>query len=188
MPLYCEVDSNNYQYVIEAVPLTQVAALDENQLIRRLIEHTAKIREHHEANISKYGKLIGQGRIGLLELMDNLFICLVLLNENFKQKTRKAFETFQNKSEFRVLMENRNNKYSASGLINEKDVHLPNNFSRVFNELLVERIKKVLMLYKEGVRVDSPEEKIDELYTIMDALLYIFIIIRFNIVKCNIDR
>lgn len=188
MPLYFEVDAKTYHYVLDAAPLADIAGLDESGLLRRVIEISSKVREHYELNIAKYGKLIGQGRIGLLELFDDLFIGVILVHDAIKQKTRESFSVFQKSLSFKVLVENRINKYSSSGLIDEKDARLPNNFGVLYHELILKNLKKLLLAYKEGVNPEATDEKRHELYTLVDSLLYSFIVIRHSLLNCYIDR
>ncbi|HEQ71524.1 MAG TPA: hypothetical protein ENN69_03465 [Spirochaetia bacterium] len=188
MPLYCDVNDTTYRFAIEAIPLTTNTGLDQYNLLKTVISTTSQIKDQYDHTMARYGKLIGQGRIGLLEQLDNLFINLLLLYENLKQSTRDQYLAFQKKFEFKVMIDNKNNKYYSSGIISERDVALPNNFGQAYNELIVGNIKRLLVRYKEVMNNPAQAENLTDIYAIMDQVLYQFIILRYNVLKCNIDK
>jgi hypothetical protein len=186
MALFFEVNDNTFSYLIEAIPTMETLALDRVGLLRENIDLSSRLKEYYEAVISKYGKIIGQGRIGLLELLDLQFIDVVLLAENFRQALRTAFLEFQKQNKFHVLFENRTNKYAASGIIDGADIRLTGDFGRVYADLVMAKVKEILVLQKEIAA--GNESAGAGLFTALDDLLYSFIIIRYNIIKCTIDR
>jgi hypothetical protein len=89
MPLLFEVNDATLDYEIAAMPRMETVGLDRVSLLKEIIERTAQLKQHYETMISRYGKLIGQGRIGLLELLDELFIDIVLqTNDVFQSASR----------------------------------------------------------------------------------------------------
>ncbi|MBN2351966.1 MAG: hypothetical protein JXD23_05300 [Spirochaetales bacterium] len=184
MPLVFEVNDETLAYSLEVIPPMETIGRDQVGLLKAVIDKTAKVKQHSDATAGRYGKLIGQGRIGLLELFDELFISVVVLHERLKSGEPQRFAEFRNKYEFRVLLENRGNKFYSAGVLKDTDVALPNDFGSVYNDLVVEKIKKIVVLFKSL----APSGGVDELFEALDALLYAIIIIRYNIHRCTIDR
>jgi hypothetical protein len=186
MALFFEVDDKTLSYTIEVIPTVETLTLDQGGLLREIIELSSRLKEHHDASISKYGKLIGQGRIGILEVLDLQFIDVVLLVEHLRQSYRQSFLEFQKQHQFHVVFEYRNNKYVASGIINDRDTGVPGEFNQAYATLITEKLKTVLVLQRD---ISAGNESAGAgLFWALDDLLYSFIILRYNIIKCSIER
>jgi hypothetical protein len=184
MPLVFEVKEETLAYNLEVIPPIETVGLDRVGLLKGVIDKAAKVKQHYDATAGRYGKLIGQGRVGLLELFDELFIAVTVLHERLKSGEPERYAEFQKKYEFRVLIENRGNKLYSTGVMKDTDITLPNDFGSVYTELVVGRIKKIVVLINRLAATGG----VDELFEELDALLYAFIVIRYNVLRCAIDR
>lgn len=188
MPLFFEIDKDlNFQ--VEILFDSEILRHGLPRLFRNTIGYASKISAQYDAFIARYGKILGQERIQLLESLDNLFIYLVLFRVRLESEHRPDRRPEDSTRSFKVHIEKRTNKLTTFGKIVQEDLYGIKNFSSGYETLILEKIKKLLIVYKNSIQGETiRENRFGEIYSMIDDIFSNIIAVRYNLENCLIDR
>jgi hypothetical protein len=87
------------------------------------------------------------------------------------------------------LLEKRTNKLTTFGKIVQEDLYGIKNFSSGYETLILEKIKKLLIVYKNSIQGETiRENRFGEIYSMIDDIFSNIIAVRYNLENCLIDR
>jgi len=188
MPLFCEMDKD-LNFRVEILSDSEILRHDLTGLFRNTIGYASKIGAQYDSFITRDGKILGQERIQLLESLDNLFIYLVMLQVRLESVHGAERTKAESNYGFKISIEKRSNKLTASGKIVQEDLYGIKTFSAGFATLILGKIKKLLIMYKNSIQGDEIREHgFGEIYSMIDDIFYNIIAVRYNLENCLIDR
>jgi hypothetical protein len=158
-------------------------------LFRNTIGYASKINAQYEYFMNRDGKILGQERVKLLESLDNLFINLVMLRVRLESLHQTAGDSRSSNRSSSVHIENRHNKVVISGRIVQEDLFGIKNFNSGYETLILDKIKTLLILYKNSIQGDTIQEHgFEKMYSMIDEIFYNIVAVRYNLENCLIDR
>jgi len=188
MPLFCEID-RELNFRVEILFDSEILRRDLTGLFRNTIGYASKIGAQYDSFITRDGKILGQERIQLLESLDNLFIYLVMLRVRLESVHGPDRASVESNRGFKVSIEKKSNKLTASGKIVPEDLYGIKDFSSGYTTPILGKIKKLLIMYKNSIQGEAIQEHgFGEIYSMVDDIFYNIIAVRYNLENCLIDR
>jgi hypothetical protein len=159
-----------------------------SEIIMHVTAISKQIKQLHTGFISKEGRIHGQGRVRLVEGLDELFAFLLLLRKNIKERAPREASAM-NEPDRRVKVEMKINKFMAIGTLNSSDISGIVSFNNGYEGLILKKLKDLLLKYKYTLDSEEPSlDKFMDLYNSIDELFYNTILIRYSIENLLIDK
>jgi hypothetical protein len=187
MPLFFTLD-NRQRFTVEVMLGKDLYTKNLSEIINLVTADSKKIKQLYNGFISKEGRIHGQGRVQLVEGLDELFGVLLLLRKNLNERTpEELLSTIQlNK---RVSIEIRINKFIAKGTLNRNDILMIMNFNESYDVLILQKVKDLLLTCKNTLEAEEPSPgRYMELFNVFDGIFYHTIVLRYGVENLLIDR
>ncbi len=187
MPLFFNID-NRLNFMVEVLLGNDLSAQKLSVIIRQVADTTKRIKLLYTGFISKESRIYGQGRVQLVEALDELFTILLLLRENLNKRTPRELSTTGNNN-MRIAVETKINKIVVQGSMSRNDISKIESFNEGYEVLILKEIKDLLIKYKNTL--DSEETSLDkyrDLYSGFDDIFYNTILMRYSVENLLIDR
>jgi len=187
MPFFCEID-DKLNFNVEIMIDPAFSEINLPDLFKKTIVLSNSINNQYTVFIVRDGKVRGQERTQLIEALDNLFILLVVLClkliDVFSPRVKPEGELL-----YKVPFSKKLNKIVAKGKLNDRELFGIKNFNEGYENLIIDKIKKLLISYKNIINSDSSsQDEFREMFLTFDDIFYNFIIIRYNIENLLLDR
>jgi hypothetical protein len=187
MPLFFNVD-NRLRFTVEVMIGNDLYAKSLSEIIAHVTAISKKIKQIYTVFISKEGRVHGQGRVQLVEGLDELFGVLLLLRKNLEERTPREVAS-ANELEKKVMVETRINKFIATGVLQSNDIAGIASFNEDYDLLILKTIKDLLLKYKNTLDSEKPShDKYIDLYTVFDEIFYNTIVMRYGVENLLIDK
>ena len=187
MPFFFEID-DRLRFSVEVLVDPGALEQDLSDLFKKTIAVATRIGRECESMSGGEGKILGQERTHLIESMDTLFTHLAILFHRLKRNLPEERRVTKN-IVFKVPLGKRYNKFIARGALSRGDLHSVKQFSRDYGERILSRIKDMLMQYKDGLNDrDHRAEKFEQLYRVLDSILYNTLIMRYSMQNILLDQ
>jgi hypothetical protein len=187
MPLFFEIDTR-LRFTVEVILGTDTLAKSLSEIIAGVTNVSKNIKQLYAGFISKEGRIHGQGRVQLVEGLDELFGVLLLLRENLKDRTAGE-NGINNPLQSRVSVDTRINKFVVKGVLNQDDISGIVSFNKGYDAYILKKIQNLLLLYKNTVN----SEKLTvagyrDIYDAFDEIFYNTLLLRYGVVNLLIDK
>jgi hypothetical protein len=159
-----------------------------SEIIMRVTAILKKIKQLYTGFILKEGRIYGQGRVQLVEVLDELFSMLLLLRKNLSERTPKEISSTYELNR-RVTVETKINKFIAKGTLNSNNISEIVSFNEGYDVLILKKIKNLLLKYKNTLDAEEPSfNKYTDLYSCFDEIFYNTILMRYGVENLLIDK
>jgi hypothetical protein len=159
-----------------------------SEVIIGVADISKKIKKLYTGFILKEGGIYGQGRVQLVESLDELFSMLLLLRKNLTDRTPKDISP-TNGLNRRVIVETKINKFIAKGTLHSNDILRIRSFNGGYEVFILKEIKDLLLNYKDTLESEEPSlDKYIDLYSCFDEIFYNTILIRYGVENLLIDK
>jgi len=187
MPFFCEID-DELNFTIEIIIDPDFLNANVADLFKKAITLSTNINNQYAGFIAREGRIRGQERTQLIEALDNLFILLVMLRLKFMDVLSPPVMREEDLL-YKVPLSRKLNKLVATGKLNEKELFGIKNFNEGYEKLILNKIKKLLINYKNIINSQSSSsDDSEEMFLTFDDIFYNSIIIRYNLENLLLDR
>ncbi len=174
--------SNKFRFNIEIVIDTEIFNKSNPQIVRDILNSVKKITKMQQEFNAARRKIIGQSRIDYIAALDNLFIHLVVLRRNLRQyQDNDAEEAESSEEHYNVPLDFQTHRISSRGRLQQKDLVSVDNFSSSFNSKVLEKIRDLMVKYREFVASGHSSQEIENIYKIFDEVFYNILLLRNHI-------
>lgn len=187
MPLFFNID-NRLHFTVEVMFGNDLSSQRLSVIIRQVTTITKMIKQLYTGFISKMGRIHGQKRVQLVEMLDELFTVLLLLRENLKERTPQE-SSLKGELNMRVVVKTKINKFIVQGAMSSDDISRIESFNEGYEVLILQEVKDLLIKYK--TTLDSEEASFDkyiDLYNDFDEVFYNTILMRYSVENLLIDK
>ncbi len=187
MPIFVNIDKR-LRFTVEVMLGNDLDRKSLSEIIIQVTSTSKKIKQLYTTIISKEGRIHGQGRVQLVEGLDELFSVLLLLRKNLEEHTPREVSS-TNELNRRVIVETKFNKFIVKGTLNSNDISGIVGFNEGYKRLILKKIKALLLKYKNTLASEEPSlDKYIDLYSGFDEIFYNTILMRYGIENLLIDK
>ncbi len=175
--------SNKLRFNIEIVIDTEIFSKTNPQIVRDILTSVKKIARMQNEFVASQRKIIGQNRIDYVAALDDLFTHLVVLRRNLRQyQGSETTEHEASEEHYKVPLDFQTHRIFSRGGLRREDLISIDNFSSSFNSRVLEKIKELMVQYKNFVASgNNSADDLEELYRIFDNVFYNILILRNHI-------
>ncbi len=187
MIFLCEIDETSNTFNIEL--RLEPAQLQQNpaDLLSRILLLSRDITETHLASIKKSGKIQGQDRIKIIEMLDSMFVNLAVFRV-FIMDEKKLNDNMNLKVPFEMKM----NKFFARGNIDISVMKELKNFNDLYNQIINTNLIRLLSKFKNINEMDTikslDDQTVIDSLGLLDDIFYHCLMLRYNINNCLINN
>jgi len=180
MPIILNID-NKYKFDLEIIQENNILQKKDAELFEDIIKIASEIKQINTNFTIFQEKIIGQNRINYVSSLDKLFIHLTALQIH----TQESFHTDFTETgyDFKVPIFYKKQRIFSKGLLDEEKPIDLDTFDRMFDSMIILKIKELLVKFKEFITMDQKDckDNLLSLYISFDDILYNILTVRQNI-------
>jgi hypothetical protein len=187
MPLFFNIDDKQ-RFHVEVMVGQDLYTKSLSEIIACVTADSKRIKQVYTDFKLKEGGIHGQGRVQLIEGLDDLFGVLLLLRQNLTERAPREVSSIM-KLVRRVTIDVKINKFMAKGTLVNNEISNLESFNAGYDVLVVKRIKDLLLKYKNTL--NSEELLLDDymdLYNTFAEIFHNIILIRYAVENLLLDK
>jgi hypothetical protein len=187
MPLFFDIDSKQ-RFSIEVMIGNELYTQSLSEVIARVTADSKRIKQLYTDFALKEGRIHGQGRVQIVEGLDELFGVLLFLRKSLIERAPREIASV-NTVFHRVMIVIKMNKFVVKGTLDNRDLSNLVSFNTGYNVLILKEIKNLLIKCKNTLNSEELLlEKYKDLYNTFDEIFYNTILLRYAIENLLIDN
>lgn len=188
MPLFCEINEGLLDIKFSINLTKDYTGLNQSEILKNISKTLENINNVYLNAIKLNKKILGQERIHLIELVDQLIIYMVLLYDKLNDNLPENFSLESIKQDFKLFIERKINGFNSNGVIDKNDLDIIQNFNDTFNTIIKKEIMEMLKKFKNILNENNYLNNIlNSLYLIINRIIYELILLRYKLKMCLIE-